>query len=233
MKKFYAFFILMAALLAASAQTVDFEIVGFVDSDGNTISSLVLRPSQDLQPRVKLKNNGPDAVAATDSVIFDVTYNEGLHVTSVILMGTELHSVVAGEDVTVDLLQPIWTAATMSQYGLTECNLCYEVRIAGHSTDPNPANNKACIDVTRTVSVGDDDVPSVSLFPNPASASVILAGAENARVQLFDLSGKQISVIERACESQQLDVSALSAGLYVVRISDGKSVVTKKLNVVR
>ena len=175
MKKFYAFFILMAALLAASAQTVDFEIVGFVDSDGNTISSLVLRPSQDLQPRVKLKNNGPDAVAATDSVIFDVTYNEGLHVTSVILMGTELHSVVAGEDVTVDLLQPIWTAATMSQHGLTECNLCYEVRIAGHSTDPNPANNKACIDVTRTVSVGDDDVPSVSLFPNPASASVILA----------------------------------------------------------
>ena len=42
MKKFYAFFILMAALLAASAQTVDFEIVGFVDSDGNTISSLVV-----------------------------------------------------------------------------------------------------------------------------------------------------------------------------------------------
>lgn len=233
MKKIYLFLTFIALLFAAGAQTADLEIVGFADANGNLIPSLVMNPTQDLQPRVILKNNGPDAVASTDSVIFDITYNTDYYAATLVLTGEQLHSVEGGEQVIIDLAQPIWTAEIMDEYYLMSCTLCYEVRISGITTDPNAANNKACIDVTRTTGIGDNDATDVSLFPNPASAVVTLTGAENARVQLFDLSGKLHIDIERASANQQVDISALAAGLYIVRISDGKGVVTQKLNVVR
>ena len=233
MKKFFTFLFLTVVFFAVSAQSVDFEILGFADSDGNPISSIVLNSSQDLQPRVILKNNGPDVVPVTDSIIFDITYDEGYYVTSLILTGTDLHSVLAGDSVFVDLLQPIWTADIMSHYGLTECTLCYEVRIVGRATDPNPDNNRACIEMTRSLGIHETSVNLVTLFPNPASSTVTLAGVANACVQLFDMSGRMVSVIESASENQSIDVSSLAEGFYIVRIIDGQNSTSKKLNVIR
>ena len=233
MKKIYTLLMLAVAFFAASAQTVDYAILGFADSDGNQIPSIELTATQDMQPRVILKNNGPDAVAAMDSVIFEITHEQWGFAASMLLLGTQLHSVSAGEQVIIDISQPIWTAATMDQYDMTEGTICYEVRIFGVSSDPNSSNNKACIPFSRPLAIGDFAATSVSLFPNPASATVTVTGAENARVQLFDLSGKNLTTIESAVESQQIDISSLASGLYIVRISDGKNVVTRKLNVIR
>ena len=233
MKKIYTLFVLMAAFFAASAQSVDFEIVGFADGAGNPISVIEMNTSQDLMPRVILRNNGPDVVAVTDSIIFDITYNEGYYATSLILTGTDLHSVIAGEQVVVDHTQPIWTAATMNQYHLVSCTLCYEVRIVGRATDPNPDNNRACIEMTRSLGIHETSVDLVTLFPNPASSTVTLAGVANACVQLFDMSGRMLSVIESASENQSIDVSSLAEGFYIVRIIDGQNSTSKKLNVIR
>ena len=123
MKKIYTVLILIAAFFAASAQTVDLEILGFVDANGNPISSIVMNSTQDLQPRVNLKNNGFDVVPATDSVIFDITYNQGYHVTYLILRGAQLQSVGPGDAVIVDLDHPIWTASTMNEYSLIACTI--------------------------------------------------------------------------------------------------------------
>lgn len=224
---------LTAVLLAASGQTVDYAILGFADNDGNQISSIEMTATQSLQPRVILKNNGPNPVAATDSVIFEITHEQWGYAASLLLLGTQLHSVSAGEQVIIDLAQPIWTASVMDEYSITEGTICYEVRIFGVSTDPNPNNNKACIPFSRPLAISDFASTSVSLFPNPASTYVTITGVENARVQLFDLSGKLLATIDNAADNQQLDVSPLTSGLYIVRISDGKNVVTRKLNVVR
>ena len=97
MKKIYTFLILTVAFWAVSAQSVNYGIIGFVDNSGNPISSIVMTPSQNLQPRVQLKNYGPDVVLVTDSVIFDITYDQGYYVTSLILTGEQMHSVSAEE----------------------------------------------------------------------------------------------------------------------------------------
>ena len=76
MKKIYILLMLAVAFSAVSAQTVDYEILGFADSDGNQISSIDMDATQSLQPRVILKNNGPGAVAAMDSVIFEITHEQ-------------------------------------------------------------------------------------------------------------------------------------------------------------
>lgn len=233
MKKIYILLMLAVAFSAVSAQTVDYEILGFADSDGNQIYSIDMDATQSLQPRVILKNNGPGAVAAMDSVIFEITHEQWGYVASMLLYGPQLHSVSAGEQAIVDLTQPIWTAAVMDQYSMTEGTICYEVRIFGVSTDPNPSNNKACIPFSRPLAIEDAGIASVSVFPNPASTSVTLSGVAGSQVQLFDLSGRRLSVIESATENQQLDVSSLAEGLYIVRISNGGSTVSKKLNVIR
>ena len=70
MKRFYIFLMVVTAFFVGKAQSVDYEVVGFADDAGNQISSIQLSSSQDLKPRVILKNNGPDAVAVADSVFF-------------------------------------------------------------------------------------------------------------------------------------------------------------------
>ena len=107
------------------------------------------------------------------------------------------------------------------------------MRIAGTATDPVSSNNSACINVTRELDIDEMAASSVMLFPNPAAASVSFTGMENVRVQIFDLSGKMLSSVKNVSENQQIDISFLAEGLYIVRIFDGKNSVTKKLNVIR
>lgn len=218
---------------AASAQTADYEILGFADNDGNQIYSIVLNSTQDLQPRVILKNNGPGVAAVGDTLVFDIYYDDVHYVTSMLVTGSQVQEVTAGEQAIIDLVQPIWTAATMEQYSLIACSICYELRIVGSAHDPNLDNNSACIPFTRELDIDEAAASTLTMFPNPASGAVTLTGADNARVQLFDLSGRRLLDIESATEYQQIDVSALAEGLYIVRISDGIASVTKKLNVIR
>lgn len=233
MKNFYAFLMVISAIFAVNAQTADYELLGFADENGNPISSIVMNSTQDLQPRVILKNNGPGVVALTDTVFFNIFYNQTYYVTSLVLVGSQLQQLTAGEQAIVDLSSPIWTASTMDQYSLIACSICYELEIEGVVTDPNPSNNRACINVTRELDIDEVEGQPLSIFPNPASSSVTLRGTEGFNIQLFDLSGRMILSVEKATDNQLLDVSMLAEGLYIIRVSNGESVATRKLNVVR
>lgn len=234
MKKIILLFVIFALFRTASAQVfVDFEILGFADENGNPVSTLVLGPTQDLSPSPILKNNGPDAIVASDSVYIDIVYNNDTYLTYIYLTGQQLHSVSAGEQVTINPVQPIWSAAVMDEYNLVSCTLCYEVRISGHSVDPNPNNNTACVEITRTVGIDESLDAETSLFPNPATSFVTLSGAAGKNVQFFDLTGKMVLNHEKISASQSFDISSLAEGLYIVRVSDGKKIVVKKLSVVR
>ena len=233
MKKFYLSLTLILLFFAAGAQTADLEVVGFADENGDRIYSIVMNSTQDLQPRVIVKNNGPNAVAVTDSIFFDITYNQNYPITYLYIAGSQLNSAGVGEEMIVDLAHPIWTAAIMDEFQLIACSICYDVRISGVTTDPNSDNNRACIDMTRTIDIEDAEIASVSMFPNPTSSAVTLSGVSGSQVQLFDLSGRRLFLIESAEENQQLDVSSLAEGLYLVRISDGSRSVVQKLNVIR
>jgi hypothetical protein len=233
MKKIYTFLAIISLFLVAKGQTADYELLGFADENGLQTSSIVMNSTQDLKPRVILKNNGPSLASLTDSLIFDIFYNESNYVTSMVVMGSQVHQVTAGEQAIIDLAQPIWTAAIMDQYDLIACTICYELRLVGAVTDPNPNNNRACIPVTRALDIDEAGSFSASLFPNPASSTITLSGVQGSSMQIFDLTGKMMLSLQNIAENQKIDVSSFAEGLYMVRISDGKNILTKKLNVVR
>ena len=80
-------------------------------------------------------------------------------------------------------------------------------------------------------SVQSHDVSEVSLYPNPASGSVVLDGLQNggAEVKIYDLSGRLLSVCHAEGPSMMLDVASLAPGCYMVRVEQGGGVKVVKM----
>lgn len=81
--------------------------------------------------------------------------------------------------------------------------------------------------------------PSLDVFPNPSTELITVrfeATAPTATIELIDLEGKQVLVIEKqqlqhGMIIEELNVSKIPAGSYLVRVHlDGK-IVTDKINV--
>lgn len=61
----------------------------------------------------------------------------------------------------------------------------------------------------------------ISVFPNPASSQVVVAmqgASENARVMMTDMTGKTIAVAEGNSNNLSIDLSSVSAGMYVLHV---------------
>ncbi len=75
------------------------------------------------------------------------------------------------------------------------------------------------------------------LYPNPAFGQVLVQSASGSRienVQVFDLSGKCVTAVS-AVQSMEfrMDVSSLSAGMYLLQITSSAGITAKKLQVLK
>jgi glucose/arabinose dehydrogenase len=93
------------------------------------------------------------------------------------------------------------------------------------------------VDMTGIATVN-NILNSATIYPNPAknqfTLSFSLTAPTSMKVILTDMLGKEISTItEKALESgthnQQVDVSGIKPGYYLLKISTGNNTVTKKL----
>ena len=71
----------------------------------------------------------------------------------------------------------------------------------------------------------------VAIYPNPTLSSFFVDSKEDADVQIFDLSGKQIGNTLKVSSTQSLEVNTevFTSGVYVVKVSNDKFVSTKKV----
>lgn len=92
-------------------------------------------------------------------------------------------------------------------------------------------------DTTATIDacVGMDENSSNNfrIFPNPANNVLNVVDAENATIEIFSMVGSKVKRIENASKNESIDMSNLSEGSYFVRITNGESVVTRKISVLR
>ena len=70
------------------------------------------------------------------------------------------------------------------------------------------------------------DKNSVFLYPNPATSSLHIAGADRENVQIYSMDGKM--VYNGINDGKEINVSALEKGIYAVRIN-GKTLKFSKL----
>ncbi len=89
--------------------------------------------------------------------------------------------------------------------------------------------------VLSVLGVNDNSLEAgVTLYPNPANSLVNLVNRTNISLEqmvIFDIHGKQVNKIDlRGMQSEKaIDVSSLSAGVYVIQIIGDKSSTVKRL----
>ncbi len=80
------------------------------------------------------------------------------------------------------------------------------------------------------LSVNQNTAESFAIFPNPATKGYVnitslVSGAKT--IAIYDVLGKQI--MNTVITGDRLDISSLNSGIYIVKISQAKTSITKKL----
>lgn len=84
-------------------------------------------------------------------------------------------------------------------------------------------------DASTTLGIGDNANNAFVLYPNPAQTQIHIASQLSGEktVAIFDISGKK--VIDQTMSTDTLDISQLTSGMYIVKISQNNVASTKKL----
>lgn len=78
-----------------------------------------------------------------------------------------------------------------------------------------------------TTGIKEIDNSNFSVFPNPANTTLFVSElTQNSTVSIFDISGKIL--INKQIVNNQIDISHLANGFYLVRIVDKSGITTKK-----
>ena len=94
----------------------------------------------------------------------------------------------------------------------------------------NPTiNDITCVTEGETLSLQDTFVNDLILYPNPTKGIINLNtnyGFNEAIYSIFDIGGRR--VLNSKFNSNQIDVSELSAGTYILRIMNNNQIKTQK-----
>ncbi|GGD87665.1 T9SS type A sorting domain-containing protein [Planktosalinus lacus] len=79
------------------------------------------------------------------------------------------------------------------------------------------------------LSINDNDINQVVLYPNPSYGIVNVQTNSPVSISVFDITGKLVNSIEEVNNGENIDLSTLQAGMYLVKINDGINQQTQKL----
>lgn len=87
-------------------------------------------------------------------------------------------------------------------------------------------------DINLTVSpvgVAENSTKNVGIYPNPATNNLFVNVASAAKAELFNVIGEKVMNANLKAGINNMDISTLAEGSYIVRILNGSEVVTKKI----
>lgn len=155
-------------------------------------------------------------------------------------------------DYSVNAGAPVWitTGLAASTLPLTSAYQLFEVDFASIAAADNNANlkirlrfvgtgdmtvangnritfNNISVHGTETaLSVAENALTNITVYPNPFNDMLYIKGIENADYEIFSIDGK---LIQSGKTSAQLNLSNLSKGLYMLRLSVNGQSETKKI----
>jgi hypothetical protein len=94
----------------------------------------------------------------------------------------------------------------------------------------SPSNLLFGIELVSTLGVNDNDISSLSLYPNPATRGVVnieTAIEGDKQVIVMDVLGK--TVINTTISGSELNIASLKSGVYMVQVVQNDATATRKL----
>lgn len=190
----------------------------------------------DLLLAVLVQNQSSKQILQSDYGVEDANYSAEARLNMIYLDGEPLEGFdpnVYEYNVVLPLgtqFEPYLEAEAMDENAMTMVNPAFQ--LPGTATvdiyAENLYNTKRYV-VHYTVFTGLNDVvvPSVQVYPNPASDNLFINGLKNATVKLFTLDGKLVTSLERF-SGNVIDLSELQGGLYVLHITTAEGNVLRK-----
>ncbi len=74
---------------------------------------------------------------------------------------------------------------------------------------------------------------SLNVYPNPATTNIYVENNTGATINIYNLVGEKVMEITNADKNAVVNVSGLNAGTYIVKVIEGNTVKTAKVNVVK
>jgi len=71
---------------------------------------------------------------------------------------------------------------------------------------------------------------SIQVYPNPTKDKIYIKNSENVKIEsisLFELKGKKIMEFEKT--KTELDLSGVSKGIYLLKLTHGNEIIIKKI----
>jgi hypothetical protein len=98
-------------------------------------------------------------------------------------------------------------------------------------------NSSGCSDtayvlytVNPCVGIGENTLAGISIYPNPFNTQFVVEGITSGdQLELSDALGRSIISIQATRERETIDTSIMPAGMYLLRITRGESVMIQKL----
>lgn len=80
--------------------------------------------------------------------------------------------------------------------------------------------------------VNRNEIPGLGVYPNPVSGNTFVlqtASSEEKTISLFSVLGKQVLTQKVRGARQQIDISGINTGVYILKVIEGERTATKKL----
>jgi len=109
-----------------------------------------------------------------------------------------------------------------------------EYNVVVKATDGETVNEQAFIlKVANGVVSVDELSTQISLFPNPATGKFTVSNVKGAKIEVVNVAGQTIKVIDNAINDQVIDLTGNAYGSYVVRIINGETVINKQVTIIK
>jgi len=146
---------------------------------------------------------------------------------------------VVNKTVTLSVQSPtadnyVWTLGDAKQYDIANPSIVYETN--GLKTVTLAVSNACGVDIiTKTIQIGavtlvsENDEPKIQIYPNPAHQTLTVECERSTEINIYSIDGKL--VLQKAVLNpvNELNISSLTDGIYMLKVVTDKGTVTRKL----
>jgi len=112
------------------------------------------------------------------------------------------------------------------KYSVTAPNTTYDA----NEWDQYDVNTVDGIGSHSTLSIEDNRINSVKMYPNPVTGNTLFFKTEeNLTIRVYSVLGKQVATKKITTDTNSINLSKLSKGIYLIKISSKEKSITKKL----
>ena len=98
---------------------------------------------------------------------------------------------------------------------------------------PSPRNSSSALNLCSSLSVSQNELELVTLYPNPTTSKVFFNNTISnfKEVAIYNDLGQKVATTSftAAVQNQEIDMSKLSTGIYILKFSDGATIKSAKV----